>query len=581
MSGYYTVEGHIVHPDGMPALETTVLAVDVDAGADDPLGATGVRPDGSFELGADAADLGGAAEGEPEVLLSVFRDGDVLSQQRVTPDPEATVEVTVERASDLSMGDMMDAMCEMHHGMTEQRGMENVPSDPFHPGHGRFGRMFPYLEAADHDPEFLQDLGRKGGLLDEGEHDRSVGESSVPAGFAFLGQFIDHDITLDPLSSLSRRSDPDAIRNFRTPRLDLDSVYGTGPETSPFLYESPFQGGEEDRLLVAGDGRPDVPRNREAVALIGDHRNDENHIISQFQYAMLQFHNSIVEWLDESCSAAFERANQLARWHYHWTVLEEFLPTVCDPDVVEDVREDRESYTVGKGDEPYIPLEFAVGAYRYGHSQIRQRYRVNADTAAALFGHGDDAFGMGFEAPSADEAVDWRYLFDLKDPDVTPQRARAIDPLVSTDLLDLPFLESDGWRASLASRNLVRGRRLGLPSGQAVARALGVDPLSNEAIGFDEAIEKHDQEPATDAPLWYYVLAEAREASDGDHLGPVGSRIVAETLVGLIESDTTSFLTVQPGWTPTLPAPHSGTDEFTTADLLEFAVGGRNGAASH
>jgi hypothetical protein len=573
MTNSVTISGCVTYPDGVAAVGVTVMAVDVDSGADDPIGAMPVRPDGSFELSATESELGGQQEGPPEVQLYLFRNGSAVHEETVEADPNSTLDLTVERESHPSMEDVADAMCNMHHGMSGQRGMDNVPRDPFHSGHGRFGRMFPYLEAADHDPEFLQELGRPGGPLDESTHDRSVGESSVPAGFAFLGQFIDHDITLDPLSSLARRNDPDALRNFRTPELDLDSVYGTGPETAPYLYESPMQGGDPERLLVARDGRPDVPRNAEATALTGDHRNDENHILSQFQYAMLEFHNAILEWLGEDCKDAFEHANRLARWHYQWIVLEEFLPTVCDPKVVDAVRTERNHYTVGPGDEPFLPVEFAGAAYRYGHSQIRERYRVNEDTEAALFGRGDDAFGMGFEAPSAAEAVDWRYLFDLHDPDVVPQNARAIDSLLSPDLLDLPFLESDDWRASLASRNLVRGRQLGLPSGQAVARAMGIDPLSNEQLGFEEILRDHGKHPDTEAPLWYYVLAEARVASGGDHLGPVGSRIVAETLVGLIKSDPSSFLTVQPEWTPRLPAPNAGQNDFSVADLLEFALG--------
>lgn len=578
MSYQYNVDGAVTHGDGLPATDVTVVATDADAGLDDPLGAMPVRPDGSFTFRADSTEFGGSVEEAPEVHLFVFRDGAVVHEERTEPDPSATVEVTVERAESASMEAIAEAMCRMHHGMGQLRGIDNVPRDPFHPGQGRFGRMFPFLEAADHDVTFLQDLGRPGGFLDEDAADRSVGLAVLPAGNPFLGQFIDHDITLDPLSSLTEPADPDAVRNFRTPRLDLDSVYATGPEASPYLYESPTRGGDRHRLLTATDGRPDVPRNREGTALVGDHRNDENHIISQFQYAMLQFHNAIVDWLGEGCSEPFERANTIARWHYHWIVLDEFLPTVCDPDVVEDARENREFFTVGDGEEPYIPLEFAVAAYRYGHSQIRRRYQVNAETGGRLFGMGDDALGMGFQAPAADEAVDWRRFFPFRETDVEPQSARTIDPLVATDLLDLPFVDREDWRASLASRNLVRGRRFGLPSGQAVARAIGVDALSNEELGFDEALEQHDQPSDTEAPLWYYVLAEARDLAGGDHLGPVGSRIVAETLVGLLEADPSSYLTVQPNWRPTLPAPHSDRGEFTTADLLEFAVGGRNDA---
>ncbi|MFB6103103.1 MAG: hypothetical protein ABEJ73_11130 [Haloplanus sp.] len=180
---------------------------------------------------------------------------------------------------------------------------------------------------------------------------------------------------------------------------------------------------------------------------------------------------------------------------------------------------------------------------------------------------------MGFEPVPASKAVDRGYLFERGDA-ADPQPARKIDPLLAPDLLNLPFVSSDtAWRRSLASRNLVRGHTLGLPSGQAVARAMGIDPLSNAEMGFDGSLSTHDQPADTEAPLWYYVLAEARELTDGEYLGPVGSRIVAEVIVGLIESDPRSFLTIQPNWTPTLPTPCSGaTDDFTAANLLTFAL---------
>jgi hypothetical protein len=316
----------------------SVLVVDIDLGVDDPLGAVSTGLDGRFTLTFDAEDIGSALEGEPELRLYVFDGGTRLAAQAVDADG-TPVEVSADRPTGTlpTMDESMGTMEELHHGLSGLRGMTNTPRAPTHPGQGRFGRMCPYLEAADHDVEFLKNLGLPGNELDESAASGSVTDSGTPSGFVFLGQFVDHDITLDPLSSLSRQVDPDAIRNFRTPRLDLDSVYGSGPEVSRFLYESPFRGGTRDRLLVA-DGRPDLPRNREGTALVGDPRNDENLVLSQFQYAMLSFHNAIFEGLPEDTEAHFERAQQAARWHYQWIVLHEYLPTVCDEDVVDAAR---------------------------------------------------------------------------------------------------------------------------------------------------------------------------------------------------------------------------------------------------
>ncbi|WP_299333186.1 hypothetical protein [Haloplanus sp.] len=136
------------------------------------------------------------------------------------------------------------------------------------------------------------------------------------------------------------------------------------------------------------DDRPDLPRNREGTALVGGPRNDENHIRSQSQYPMLHVHDRISEWLPENTEHRFERPQQLACWHCRWLVLEECLPTVCGPAVVEVVRGERRRFTVGHDDEAYTPLplevEFADAAYRFGHSQARLRYRIVAEVIVGL-----------------------------------------------------------------------------------------------------------------------------------------------------------------------------------------------------
>lgn len=607
MADDFTVTGTTVDGSGTPLSGVELRAFDVDLLFDDPLGTATTDAEGRFEIRFSEADYGGSIEGGPEVYLVVTGPG---SRSRRVPvdltERAADVELVIPSEEDHTMthdpdrpngggeapiggdghssGGMMDARSRMPgHGKIEHRGVANVPRDPHHPGQGRFGRLFPYLEPADHDVAFLEALGLPGGVLDEGVEPDEEAET-VPAGFVFLGQFIDHDITLDPLSSLDRQNDPDALRNFRTPRLDLDSVYGAGPEASPHLYQSamstePHSGDDAKFLLgLNAAGEPDdLPRNRDGTALVGDPRNDENHLLSQLQHVFLKFHNAVVDHLRAAGyeEDVFERAQTLVRWHYQWIVLHEFLPTICDEDVVEETLVERSYYAVERGDTPYIPLEFSGAVYRYGHSQARLEYRINdAFGSGKLFDREDpmESLGMGFQAVPPEKVVDWRNLFDI---DSDPQPARAIDTKLSPDLLDLPFVSADrsARDRSLASRNLVRGRRLGLPSGQAIARAMDEEVFANEDIEFDEAIDEHGQPDETEAPLWYYVLGEARAATGGEFLGPVGSRIVSEVLVGLIDSDPSSFRVVQPGWEPTLPAPHAGHGDFSIADLVSFALG--------
>jgi hypothetical protein len=152
----------------------------------------------------------------------------------------------------------------------------------------------------------------------------------LPAGFTFLGQFIDHDITFDPTSSLERQVDPEAVANFRTPNLELDSVYGSGPGASPHLYSTQRgpEGERAEMLIEQAEGGPegsDLPRNSQGVALLGDPRNDENLIISQLHLAFLRFHNVVAQRVrDEDLvppgGSVFETTQRLVRWHYQWIV---------------------------------------------------------------------------------------------------------------------------------------------------------------------------------------------------------------------------------------------------------------------
>src|SRR6185295_1276900 len=157
-----------------------------------------------------------------------------------------------------------------------------------HDDPGMFGRMFPTLGPLVVDDVALEDLANAMKDLDSTSE---AGENrKIPAGFTYLGQFVDHDITLDLTSFGEKEADPTAIENFRTPALDLDSIYGLGPDGSRQLYArnpEDFSGKTPGPKLLLGKTisvpiggvtitpRNDLPRNPEGFALIGDHRNDE------------------------------------------------------------------------------------------------------------------------------------------------------------------------------------------------------------------------------------------------------------------------------------------------------------------
>jgi hypothetical protein len=454
------------------------------------------------------------------------------------------------------------------HGAAEIRGI-NAPQSRYYDS-GRFGRLFPALPPLEADRDSLLELGAAGGIMD-GNNENPDNPARLPAGFTFLGQFIDHDITFDPTSSLERQVDPEAVSNFRTPALELDSVYGAGPGASPHLY----QRRDPDKLLIGQDtegGRNDLPRNEEGVALIGDPRNDENLIVSQLHVAFLKFHNAVVDRVRKAGVPArdvFRAAQQQVRWHYQWMIVHEFLPKIVGEErFAKLVDEQRKFYDWRH--EPFIPVEFSVAAYRFGHSQVRPFYRISDDFARPIFaapdaGDADDLPNdlSGRRRIRPQQVIDWRNFFEFNGSE--PQVSKAIDTKLSSPLLNLPFPSGTPEDPkSLAARNLLRHLTFGVPSGQAVAGAMDEEPLDKKALSELSRLEL-DQ----NTPLWFYILKEAEEEEPkpGPHLGPVGGRIVGEVLLGLLQGDRLSYLRAGKNWKPDLGA----NQDFRMADLLRVA----------
>jgi hypothetical protein len=446
-------------------------------------------------------------------------------------------------------------------------------------------------------------------------------ESGIPSAFTYFGQFIDHDLTFDPSSSLQKQNDPDALVDFRTPQFDLDNLYGRGPDDQPYIYDikgkSFVLGPELTGAPQVNSGALGLQRNNEtpARALIGDPRNDENVIVSQFQGLMQRFHNRIV---DENPTWSFSQVQQAVRFHYQWVLLHDFLPTIVSAGVLDDVLpkaadgalviEERNLRFFRFRDTAFMPLEFSAAAYRFGHSMVRPGYRLNDgvpllpdghrakdDTLLPIFKHGEHPHDLrGFQAPLSPWAIDWRRFIDLEpmayggpidNPDDTIagnrnrlQLAYKIDTSLVSPLGVLPASVAID-PSVLALRNLERGWRLRLPSGQDVARAMGLIPLTDAQIvigKFIGAAAGDGDVPvpagsfatfaggafADNCPLWAYCLAETVEIDvvvktlDGPQtiktrqLGPVGGRIVAETFVGLLLADSSSYVSLNPLWTP-------------------------------
>jgi hypothetical protein len=437
---------------------------------------------------------------------------------------------------------------------------------------GGYRRLFPDLDPLECEDDALHALGRPGGACDAAAAAVEVQSDGArppdpdaqgAAGWPVFGQFLAHDITADR-SPLTHHAELAEIRNARSPRANLEVVYGDGPAGMPFLYDRD----DPAKLLVGRNdaGRPaDLPRNPQGVALVGDPRNDVHLLMSQLQVAMLQLHNGLVDRLRDDGVAEvelFAEARRAATWHYQWVVLEDFLPRIVGAELGGELLAGGARHYRPEPGGAWIPLEFADAAYRYGHSQIRDHYQVNRDAEPVPLL--PDL--LGFRPVPAALAVDWSYLFDMAGRPPA-QRAKRIDGRLAASLIQLPQAiigpDADDY-TSLAVRDLQRGQGVGLPSGETVARRMGVELLAPEEVGLGAAGWYEE------TPLWFYLLKEAELRGGGERLGPVGGRLVGEVLVGIVDADGESYRAVDPGWRPSLPAAQAG--RFGLADLLDYSA---------
>ena len=477
--------------------------------------------------------------------------------------------------------------------------------------------------------EALNELGNA--MIEQGASPKNA---PIPPIHTYWGQFVDHDLTLatdndrvigidvTPLTPMPPAGVVALLKNQRNPALNLDSVYGDGPFGQPAAGEIavPYQPGDPAKLqlgelTVTGGGvgvlipreddqERDLPRRPDRVALIGDGRNDENLVVAQLHVAFLRFHNNAVDWVRANepertgIGEVFSRARDLTRWTYQWLCVHDHLATVLHDGAVDQVLASEDDLLgLTARSRPYMPLEFSVAAFRFGHSMIRGAYDWNrnfgldpgsfqppAELQQMFQFTGTGGFGGNPTLPD-NWPAEWNRMVAL-DPAVPIRSARPIDTFLAGPLADMANQLAGSQVAAgsalgkllkhLARRNLLRGFRLSLPTGQAMAEALGIPPLTEQELthGLDQGIRAAlDKGGFVDrTPLWFYVLRESEVRNNGgDALGPVGSRIVAETIIGQIRRDPRSYLN-QSSWTPAagvrLP---DGTAVTSIAAFLRFA----------
>jgi hypothetical protein len=501
---------------------------------------------------------------------------------------------------------------------TDSRPFSHSLLRPFASDHGnapvfRYGRMFRHPELPQFRPskESLIELG-----LDMKE-ELSPGENrNIPAGYVYLGQFIDHDLSFNTKTNMTPGGEEPIIdeTSFRSPTLDLDSLYGLNPaqfkltEFGGKVYQEDgvrlrFGQTHKDTDIPDAPVPPnDLPRNgdpqKRELAAVVDPRNDENLATAQTHLSFIKFHNAVVDSLAGSLSGnkLFEAARTKVIRHYQWIILRDYLPKVIEKETLDDVIENGCRYLMFEaGETPAVPIEFAMAAFRFGHSMVNRTYEWNR-----FF----QTHPPGFHSASIDRlfmftgfgsnnlfnkkqllntwVIDWSRFFDFTDiPGITNNQfsnhARKIVPSVVAGLTNIPsFIKGeDRLMSMLPSRNLLRGRDTGLPTGQCVAQRIGAAELTPNQIKNGASARRRDilERSGFDrfTPLWYYILKEAEECHEGERLGPVGSRIVAETFVAIIKNSEVSILPKEtpggPIWEPSLGVRKG---QFSMPELLFF-----------
>jgi hypothetical protein len=485
-------------------------------------------------------------------------------------------------------------MSRVSHGEVLTAAQSDLAAQPQAPRVAQFGFLLPELQKSD---DALLPVSRKtrdalirlGSTMSEPGIDTAF-DSAIPSAYTYFGQFVDHDITLEATSDkLVSLSDPELaplplttilgkLRNRRSPDLDLDSLYHEPAprdcsrmvvgKVTPFKNRPPAKDLFNDLPRLPRSSVPATDRE----ALIGDARNDENLITAQLQVAFLRAHNAIVER-----GHTFHESRKILRQHYQWVVINDFLNRIADPEIVNETLSHGNRLFAPPADCMFMPLEFSAAAYRFGHSMIRSSYDYNvnftgktAATLADLFTF--TAFSgrlKDFDTLPENWIIEWENFLDEGKNVARRIDTRLVEPLFHLVELGKPMPDE----ARLAVRNLLRGYLLRIPTGQAVARALNLPVLpAHEIEAVAASVSKDQLEAVREAgfskrtPLWYYVLAESA-AGLSDVLGPVGSTIVAEVLIGLVRGSVDSIFR-EPGWHPSLGRVPG---RFVLRDLLQLA----------
>lgn len=454
-----------------------------------------------------------------------------------------------------------------------------------------------------------------------GRRPRAV-PKAIPSGYVYFAQFVTHDISHDrTLLSEAGKTAPEFTPNWRTPRLDLETLYGESRESDTILYDPSHPRGGGYLMLgetasvvapsVSGDDLNRDPRT--GMAYIFDPRNDTTLLLAQLQVLLIKFHNRLLDAVRRgyvegvSDGDDFEETKRLVTWHYQWIVRNDFLPRIVMPEVLADIVANGPRLFKPAGETAAIPVEFTLAAFQYGHSAVQFIYNISPrlivcpqeDTMYLTgFGH--------FSRPGANDppmnqlpdkfALDPARTFGWAPP-ARSNFSAPLDTLITSGLYRIPGgisvlfnnepLVDTGLKVrqtrpstyKLPEATFHRGAAVGLPTGQSACELSGVPCLRKDELAYDAAIQQFlDQNGLLDnTPLFYYLMREAEvlgKAAPNDvarkRLGPLGSRIVTEVILGILYADPHSY--VNTDWRPPAIRDESNQRDFRIDTLIKLAL---------
>ena len=346
--------------------------------------------------------------------------------------------------------------------------------------------------------------------------------------------------------------------NIRSPHLDLDSLYGqAGVE---YLFN--------DNKFIINSKNHDLIRNSQGKAIIPDPRNDENYIIGQLHYLFQLFHNKLIdEFSNKNIQDVFKLVRREVTFYYQWIIVNDYLSRLIDNDVLDSIFKYGTKFYSPTKYEYCIPREFAIAAFRYGHYTINNYYTIAYD-----FKIPEEKLHHYTGGILPDYVIDWSNFFNVV-AYKSPTYSKKIEATLAQDLNNMNHLDKPADmpfdKNSLFLRNLLRGKQSKLPSGQDLAKAMGLEPISRDImIQHDRNGNLERNGFLENTPLLIYILKEAEIFKGGTMLTGVGGILIAEVMLGLLFEDKNSYFNSKDNWKPTLPSEESG--QFLMGDLIRY-----------